>query len=213
MTDQNHPPSAAKPPPYPGDQAYPPPPNQAQTQPQTQAAYPPPPLGPQGYPPPAQQADPGYASYGMPVRRPGTVTAAAWITIVLASLGTLFCLLVGGLGLAVQDDFVEGMADSSGLTISEARDIATVMGVMGILGAVVCFVSIITAALSLGQRNWARIITVVIAGGWSLLGLANLAMGEPAGILTLGLGITVIVMYFVGSANAWYSAKNQPTWV
>jgi len=157
------------------------------------------------YPPPAP-------AYG-PVtdQRPGTVTGAAVTTIVLASLGTLLFGILGLVALLARDTFAEEMFGATGFenfTESELRDIAVVIGVVALGLAVWSLVSIVTASLSLRRHNWARIITIITSGGWAALGLFNLVTGNPAGVLMVAAGVTVVILYLVGQANAWYNGKN-----
>jgi len=189
---------------------FPPPPETGPVQPPappTYPGYPPqgqrPPLG--AYPPPAP-------AYG-PVtdQRPGTVTGAAVTTIVVASLGLALFTVIGLLAVSGIDEFIEGMSGSPGLesyTESEIRDMATFLGIVFLAFAFWSLVTIVTASLSLRRHNWARIITIITAGGWAALGVFNIVTGNGAGILTLAIGVTVVILYLVGQANAWYNGKN-----
>ncbi len=185
-------------PPYPGG---------ADGQSQQPGAYPPP---PGAYPPPGSYPPPG--GYGPPAdERPGTVTGAAVTSIVLASLGMLLFGIVGLFALAAGDEFVDEMYGTTGFenfTRGELEDIASVIGIVCLAVAAVSLLTVVTATLSLRRHNWARIVTVIVAGGWIVMGVVNLVFGSPGGVLTIAAGATVMLLYLTGRANAWYRGKN-----
>lgn len=197
---------------------------------ETPAGGPPPPQNPYGQPPaadpygqPAQQPpygqQPAYGqpAYGQPAyagapggdpdRRPGTVTAAGIITIVV---GGLSLLLFGGLliGLLVAKDTVldeiknaEGF-EEAGISANDALGAA--VGVMGVL-ALWCLIATILGFLVLRRSNGARITLVVSSAVTALFSL--LAIGSGVSAVNLIAAIAVIVLLFTGGAGAWFKSK------
>jgi len=174
--------------------------------PQYPGAVPPPPQAGMGaYPPPAP-------AYGPRVdRRPGTVTAAAVTAIVLAALGTVFWGLTGMFAVVAQDEFVDELHNAAGFegySRSELTDLAGVVGILCVCIAAWSVFTVVTASLSLRRHNWARIVTIITSGGWAFFGVFSVVIGVPVGIVAIGLGVTVVVLYLVGQANAWYNGTN-----
>jgi hypothetical protein len=197
---------------------------------ETPAGGPPPPQNPYGQPPaadpygqPAQQppygqqpaygqpayGQPAYtgASGGDPDRRPGTVTAAGIITIVV---GGLSLLLFGGLlvGLLVAKDTVldeiknaEGFEEAN---ISASDALGAAVGVIGVL-ALWCLIATILGFLVLRRSNGARITLVVSSAVTALFSL--LAIGSGVSAVNLIAAIAVIVLLFTGGAGAWFKSK------
>ena len=88
-------------------------------QPYGQAGYPQP-YGQPGYPP-SGYLQPGYLQPGYPApyqpdpdKRPGTVTAACVITMVLSAITLLFGLLFIGIGAAGSNTFTDDFRDGAG---------------------------------------------------------------------------------------------------
>jgi amino acid transporter len=207
MSDPNNPP--------PGNPYGDPPPNPYGQQPEPSAT----PYGQPAQPaqPPAYGAQPygqqpyGAVSYGTsdPDKRPGTVTAASIITIILSALGLVgFGILAVILGVArddVIDEINREMEGQPGFEDVTADDLATIMIVIFVVLAIWSLIAIVTAVLALKRQNWARIVTVISAAGTALSSLLGITSGVSA--VTLIAAIGVIVLYFTGGANEWYSRK------
>lgn len=192
------------------DPPQPPPeqtPQQAPQQPNQQAAEQPP------HQPPASGTGgslPPYASYQASstarpaTRRPGTVTGAAWTTIALSGISIL-CGIAGLIGASPFVDYMVEHPDEFELSASEIEE-ASFIKVFYIVTAIVLIAfagfAIAMAICTLKRQNWARIILTVLSSFTILVG--GLASILFAGIPWVIAGITVIVLLYVGGANAWF---------
>lgn len=152
-----------------------------------------------------------YSSFPQgPLKRPGTVTAASVITIVVSALvlafaGVLTLYLVSAQGSAV-DDFRNGYGETS----LNDDNLVTMMVVLVSVLAVWSIVAILLAVFTLRGSNGARITLVVSSAVtilFSLLGIASLFSA-----VSLVAAIVVIVLLFTGGANDWYRSRkgSQP---
>jgi len=163
------------------------------------------------YNPYAQQQP--YAPYsgapgapGVPDRRPGTVTAAAVITIVLSALTAALGLLLALVGSNMAQDMMDEL-DKRGYDTSDftAHELAVGFAVMGAVIAVVALAAIVTAIFVLRRSNAARIMLTVMAGLCIAVSLVGIASGGSA--LTLAGAIAVIVLLYRRSSNAWFATR------
>jgi hypothetical protein len=212
MSDPNNPP--------PGNPYGDPPPSNPYGQPETPASNPygqpaqPPAYGqPYGQQPPAQQPY-GQQPYGTsdPDKRPGTVTAASIITIIFSALslaGFVILAAVAQVSDDLADEVTREMEGQSGMEDFSTQELLNIVTGMFVVLAIWSLIALVMAFLAMRRQNWARIVTVVSAAMTallSLLGIASVVSG-----LTLIAAVAVIVLYFVGGANEWYSRKNaQP---
>jgi hypothetical protein len=167
---------------------------------------------PYGQPQPYGQQQPygGTPPPRDPDKRPGSVTAAGIVTIVMSGL---FLVIFGAVLVAllaardeIIDDIDDELADQRGMEDFSGDDLANLLIVVMAVFVVWCLIAVITGALSLRRQNWARIVTVVSAAVSGLLSL--LAIGAVVSIVPLMAAIAVVVLYFVGGANEWYSRKS-----
>lgn len=153
----------------------------------------------------------GQGPYGaVPARggdkRPGTVTAAAWITIVFSALtAALFGL--AGLGLLVARDEViaemERVPEFQDANID--ADAAVGVLVVVLLGVVIwCLIAAVLAIFVLRRSNVARILLVISSSVAAILSLIGLA-GGGISVIPLVACVATIVLLFVGGAGAWFS--------
>lgn len=143
------------------------------------------------------------APYGKsPARRPGTVTAAAVITIVLSALVALFgaALLVGT--LVDHDGAVRKIAEDRRFKDYDPEDFVNLLTGMGVLFLVLSILAIIAAVFVLRRSTAARIVLVVLCAATIVLSAISIA--AVVSLLTLIAAILVIVFLFVGGANAWF---------
>lgn len=188
-----------------------------------QPSGPPDPLGqdnPYGPPPTGQPygQQPQYGQqYGQPQygqshgpsgdRRPGTVTAAAWITIVLSGLIALGFGLLALAFLVARDEFVdsfdEAMRDSGTVDPGISADSAAglVVAFLGVL-ALWSLIAVVLAVFVLRRSNAARILLVISASVTALLSLLTIMSVLSA--LPLIAAIAVIVLLFAGGAGDWF---------
>lgn len=153
----------------------------------------------------------GQAPYGQaPGKRPGTVTAAAWITIVSSGLAALLFGLFTLIFAVARDDFLDGfeeeLANSGGAGVDISAE--SVAGFVIALFAVLLIWSLIAVVLGvfvLRRSNIARILLVissVVTAIFSLLGI-----GSGVSIVPLAASIAVIVLLFVGGAGDWFAGR------
>ena len=202
-------PSGEQPPPPPYGQPAPP------AQPYGQPAPPAQPYGQPGWPAQPQQPY-GQPTYGVmgrdPNARPGTVTAAAIITMILSGLcAVLFFGATAVMGVA-KDDFLDAVRDEvrkQDATVTRA-DLESIYGV--IIGVMVVMaiwsvIAFVLAIFVLRRSNVARILLVVSASVACLLSLIGITSGVS--IVTLAGTIAVIVMLFAGGASDWFRARDS----
>lgn len=166
---------------------------------------------PYGQPSPYGQGS-GYSSAqpaygGSPAnadKRPGTVTAAAWITIVLSSL-TAALFAFSGLALLVARDQViaemERVPEFSEAGIDADAAVGVLVAFM--VGLVIwCVIAIVLAVFVLRRSNVARILLVISSAVTALGALISVASGLP--ILHLIGAAATIVLLFTGGAGDWF---------
>lgn len=146
-----------------------------------------------------------------PDKRPGTVTAAGIVTIVLSVLSLLACGAMALVLVLARGDIVEDIEKD--LTVDEREifsgsDLATIVLVLVALVAVWCLVAILLAVLAMRRSNVARIMLVVSSVVTALLSLLSVLFLFVT-LLTLIAGIAVVVLLFTGGANEWYSADRR----
>ena len=164
-------------------------------------------------PPPGPLGD-GLDMYGRPLgndERPGGVTAAAWITIVVAGLSFLLYGFITLAMLIAKDDVTreidKAIRDSNSTTDFSAEDAYGV--VVGILLVVTiwCLIACVLAVFVLRRSNVARIlliISAVVAALLSLLGIKSVVSAVP--LLAAG---TVVVLLLVGGARDWFAGRRR----
>lgn len=171
---------------------------------------------PSGQPDPYGQSPVGqpYSQSGQPNpyggqpavdRRPGTVTAAGWITIVFSAI---VALIFGFTALALvvaRDQVIAAMED-----VPEFRDAnIDADAAVGLLAAVMiglvvwAIVAIVLAVLVMRRSNVSRILLVISSALVALLSLLSLA-GGGVSVVPLVVAIAVIVLLFTGGAGDWF---------
>ena len=155
---------------------------------------------------------PDYGQHALGAKRPGTVTAAAVTTLVLAGVTAAFTLLAT-IGLVVaKDDFLRRVQDGIDKQNSNTSlDASTLYGVFIVVLVVVVLWALgacLLAVLVLRRSNVARIMLVVSASITALL--SQLAIASALSVVTLVGGIAVIVLLFTGSARAWFKGQGTP---
>jgi len=177
-----------------------------------------PPYGQQPAQPPYGQ-QPAQPAYGQQPhghgpasdKRPGSVTAAAVITLIVSVLSLLVLLLVFVLIVASGDEIraeIERQVRSQNPNVSTA-DLAGALDAIAVLSAVFAAWSLIACVLALlvlRRSNAARIMLVVSSAVTALVSLVPAFFVLLPG-LNLIASITVIVLLFVGGANEWFKGK------
>jgi hypothetical protein len=170
------------------------------------------PYGQQPYGQPYGQQPGGQPSpYGRSAgdRRPGTVTAAAWITIVFSAI-TAALFAFTALGLLVARDQVitemERVPEFQDANIDADAAVGVLVAV--IVGLVVwAIIAIVLAIFVLRRSNVARILLVISSAVVALLSL--LGAGSGISVVTLVASLAVIVLLFVGGAGAWFKGVSS----
>lgn len=137
-------------------------------------------------PPPPMEAPEAYRA---PSQRPGGVTYACILSIVLGAFGCL-----GGLVLLAVSGFYSLIPVVGSIFATFGLFLAVMVAGVGVLG-------IVAGVQGMNGQSWAR---------WTLVVL--LALGALTAITTLvvpALNITAIVMLVNADANAWF-ASQQP---
>ena len=141
-------------------------------------------------------------------KRPGSVTAAAVLTIVFSGL-TLALLVFSMIGLAVErDSFLEELDNEPGLEGVSPDDLFALMVILLGVFLVWSLVAIILAILVLRRSNAARILLIISAVMTALFSL--LAILTAVSAVTLIAGISVVVMLLTSSARDWFARKHGP---
>lgn len=152
----------------------------------------------------------GYAPTG-PLKRPGTVTAAAITTFILSGLMALL-FGIGTIAVAVSGDeiareFNRGFSQESGMEGFSGSGVAAGLIVLMPVFLVWSVIAIVLAALAMKGRNWARITLVVSAAVTALVALLGIT-SLLSGIWLIG-AVAVVVLLFTGGANEWYAEKSR----
>ena len=140
---------------------------------------------PTGYGQPAYGQQPAYSggsgqTYQDPDKRPGTVTAAGVITLLLSGL-VLVLLALGMVALGVaRDEVVDQMRDQGGLQDIDPNDIVSVLFVVFGAFIVWCIIAMVLAVFAMRRSNGARIGLVVSAALAAILSLLAIASGTSA---------------------------------
>ena len=163
-----------------------------------------------------QQPQYGQPQYGQPQygqsygpsgdRRPGTVTAAAWITIAFSGLIAIGFGLLALAFLVARDEFVDGfdeaMRDSGTVDPGISADSAAGLVVAFLAVFAWSVIAVVLAIFVLRRSNAARILLVISASVTALLSL--LAIMSVLSALPLIAAVAVIVLLFTGGAGDWF---------
>jgi hypothetical protein len=208
-----------QPPPYPGQQPSPSGGSYPGSYPGQQpssgggGSYPGYPGGQPGY----QQQQYGQGTHGGSGQRPGGVTAAAWITIIMSALTGILWLLLGlamlVAGDEINDEFQKDEAvmaelDRAGVTPQQLEDGIQVFGIVCMVIGLLMLAVILLARGVLKGSNGARIGLVIASVLTILVGI--LFIGSVISILWIIAGIAVIVLLYVGDASRWFASKSHP---
>lgn len=170
-------------------------------QPESAAA----PGGPAPYPTGAYPQQPGVQAE--PGKRPGSVTAAGWITILLSFLSALTAAaLFAATSRAV--DYVYDHPDQleinpADLPAARGDFEAAIFGIAGVL-LVIALIGILLGFAVLKRQGWARILLIATSALTALVGL--IASFGIVGIPWLVGSIAVIVLLLGSRAGAWFKA-------
>ena len=170
---------------------------------------------PQGYyaqqPPPGPLGD-GLDMYGRPLvreARPGTVTAAAWITLIMSGLtGALFGFITLGM-LVAKDDVVTEMDKAfaeQGVTGDFSAEDAYGFFVFALVVLTLwCIIACVLAVFAMRGSNVSRILLVISSVVAGLLSLV--AIGSVISAVWLLACVAVVILFFTGGAGEWYRRR------
>jgi hypothetical protein len=178
--------------------------------------------GEPGYGQPGYGQSYGQGGYGQtspsayPAQRPGTVTAAAVITIVMSLLtGGLWMLAGFALLFAPEDSVREALRDDSqarsqlaeaGITVDELLRGLDGFGIAALVIGAIMLSVIIPAIFLLRGSQVARILVAIAATVTLLVGLF-FAVTALIGIFWAVPAAAVLVMLFTGAAAAWFAGR------
>lgn len=170
-----------------------------------------PPYGQQpGYGQPAY-GQPAYgAPMGDPDKRPGTVTAAGIITMILSGLATLLTGIFLVALIVARDDVLDEIENQPGFddTTLSADDLFTTFAVVLGIFLIWCLIATVLGLFVLRRSNAARIVLVISCAMTILVSLILIASGFS--LITLIGGIAVIILLFTGGAGAWFRRQGTP---
>ena len=154
-----------------------------------------------GWPPAPQAAVPAL------LRRPLTVSIAAWLTWVFSAITLLFLLLLVVTLMADQDRLLEALQDNPQVAANgySGQELLGFMWVIAAVGVFWCLSAIALAVLAYRRVNVARIALVVSAVFAGVLGVATLV-----GLFHAIAAFASVVLLFAGGANQWFAGEEPP---
>lgn len=162
--------------------------------------------GDQGY------GAPGYGAPADPDRRPGTVTAGAWIAIVMSALGAAGSLLMAVVMVAMREPMLDELRRQPELDTAGV-DLDSIVGLIVavfVVSAILSVLGVVLGVFTLRRSNVARILLVVLSAITALLSLISIASGVSA--VPMLAAIATIVLLFVGGANDWFARRKPATY-
>jgi uncharacterized membrane protein HdeD (DUF308 family) len=186
-------------------------------EPQSPPPYSQQPYDQQPYGQPAQQYG-APAGYGFgpaaadPDKRPGTVTAGAWIAIVMSALTALGSLLVGAMAAVMREPMIEEMRRQPEV-VDSGVDLDSIFGlvvVVFVIAGIMSLAGVVLGIFTLKRSNVARILLVVLSAITAVFSLIAIASGVSA--VPLVAAIATIVLLFVGGAGDWFARRQPPSY-
>lgn len=147
-------------------------------------------------------------------KRPGTVTAASIITIVMSALTLVLFGILAVVGAVARNnddllaDLQKELDGQPGFEDVSAEDVANLLLGIGPIIALWSLAALVLAIFAMKRHNWARILVVVSAAISAIVSLIGITGGIS--IISLIASVAAIVLYFTGGAGDWYRRKNQP---
>jgi len=147
-------------------------------------------------------------------RRPGTVTAAAVVTMVLSALALIAGLVFAAVSLADREEIRRQLLQNQSVHNGSysTSDVNSILRVLTVSSVVVIVLSVVAIVLAIGvlrRSRSARILLTVLAAITIIP--AVLASFGLVGLPWLAGTITVIVLLYVGGANPWFARRNAPS--
>lgn len=152
----------------------------------------------------------GSAPAATVVPRPTGVTVASVILMILGIIIGLFGALFFAAG-SIVGQLNPGQLNAPGVP---AGAIASVINVLGVIAVAYGLASLIAGIGSFTQRDWGRILGIIVGILGLLFGLLGLlgalSPGADAGSLVFSLALVVLfgfVVYALATAGRWYAAR------
>lgn len=143
-----------------------------------------------------------------PPARPGSVTTASILLIVIGVLvtllGLLFILLGTLVGGAADSTFTDQFGNLAGA-------VGGVVAVFGIIFAGFGILEVLSGIYMLAGRSWARILAIILSVLGGLVSLGGVAGGtEPRGAIVFPLVLLVCYVFIIWAAAAhgkWFAGR------
>lgn len=146
-----------------------------------------------------------------PAARPGVVTAAGIVLIVLgvltALLGIFFMLAIAAFSGAVGEVSTEIEMPAGFDAVGAAAGIGLAFGAIILTFGILQLLSGINV---MPGKGWARILGIVVAAIGALLGLAGLGGGEQGGSTAVGIALlaaNAFVIWALASSGRWFATR------
>lgn len=143
--------------------------------------------------------------------RPGTVTAAAVITMVMSGLMALIAAFALVALLVAKDEVMEAwdetVNESAASTDVDASSAFGIILAFIVIWLVWCVIACLLGIGVLRRSNVSRVVLVISAAVAALLSL--LAITSVVSAVTLIGAVATIVCLFTGGANQWFANKNS----
>jgi hypothetical protein len=156
----------------------------------------------------------GLDMYGRPLgtdERPGTVTAAGWITLILSGLTALFYAFLT-LAIVVAKDEVlreinRALAEQGATGDFDAEDAYGIVVVVLLAFTAWCVIACVLAVFAMRRSTAARILLVISA---CVAGLISLVLiGSVISGVWLVACVLVVILLFTGGAGDWYARRRR----
>jgi hypothetical protein len=149
---------------------------------------------------------PGYGRGANPDRRPGTVTAAGIITLVLSGIVLVVAALMAVGLVLVKDDVVKEIRKEPRFDdVGNANDLVAVLLVLVVVLAIWCVAAMVLAVLAMRRSNVARVLLVISSVMAALISL--LLITSLVSFITLAAAVTTVVLLFVGGSSDWFARR------
>jgi hypothetical protein len=167
--------------------------------------------------PPAVAGGPlgdGLDMYGRPLgndSRPGTVTAAGWITLIFSALTGVLYLFATVALLVAKDSVIDEMNRlilEDGMSSDfDAEDVYGILVVVLVVFTAWCVVACMLAVFAMRRSNVSRILLVISSCVAGLLSL--FAITSVVSAIWLVACVAVVVLLFTGGAGDWYARRRR----
>ena len=162
--------------------------------------------------PPAGPLGDGLDMYGRPMTRrvtdgrPGTVTAAGWITLVLSGLTALLYGFITLAMIVAKDEVLseidQALAEQGATGDFDAESAFGIVVAVMLVLTIWCVIACVLAVFTMRRSKVSRILLVISAIVAALLSLLAISSGISA--VWLLACVLVVILLFTGGANEWF---------